>query len=63
MEQARQLLATSMDTGSGSEHERRGACAKARSLLDGVLVIPPTSADVLEKTHRLALTARAGPAA
>lgn len=56
VEQARKLLATALDTASGSEHERRSAYAKARSLLDGVLVVPPKAIEALETTHRLALT-------
>lgn len=54
-EQARKLLATALDTGSGSEHERRSAYAKARDLLDGILVVPPQAVAALEGNHRLAL--------
>ncbi|MFJ4342997.1 DUF2786 domain-containing protein [Streptomyces sp. NPDC088915] len=54
-EQARKLLATALDTGSGSEHERRSAYAKARKLLDGILVVPPQAVAALEDSHRLAL--------
>ncbi|MGW0844199.1 DUF2786 domain-containing protein [Streptomyces sp. NPDC002787] len=54
VEQARKLLATALDS-SGSEHERRSAYAKARDLLDGVLVVPPKAIEVLENKHRLAL--------
>ncbi|MGW3308350.1 DUF2786 domain-containing protein [Streptomyces sp. NPDC001073] len=57
-EQARKLLATALDTGTGSEHERRSAYAKARSLLDGILVLPPKAIEALEATHRLALTSK-----
>ncbi|MFH8642065.1 DUF2786 domain-containing protein [Streptomyces goshikiensis] len=54
-EQARKLLATALDTGSGSEHERRAAYAKAGRLLDGILVVPPQAVAALEDSHRLAL--------
>ncbi|QKZ20352.1 hypothetical protein [Streptomyces chartreusis] len=54
VEQARKLLTAALDS-SGSEHERRGAYAKARALLDGVLVVPPKAIEVLETQHRLAL--------
>ncbi|MEV4042811.1 DUF2786 domain-containing protein [Streptomyces sp. NPDC049744] len=54
-EQARKLLATALDSGSGSEHERRSAYAKARKLLDGILIVPPQAVAVLEDSHRLAL--------
>ncbi|RPK32418.1 hypothetical protein EES39_38690 [Streptomyces sp. ADI92-24] len=54
-EQARKLLATALDTGTGSDHERRSAYAKARDLLDGILVVPPQAVAALEDTHRLAL--------
>lgn len=54
-EQARKLLATALDNGSGSEHERRSAYAKARKLLDGILVVPPQAVAALENSHRLAL--------
>ncbi|MFE3609767.1 hypothetical protein [Streptomyces goshikiensis] len=54
-EQARKLLATALDTGSGGEHERRAAYAKARRLLDGILVVPPQAVAALEDGHRLAL--------
>ncbi|WP_281912422.1 hypothetical protein [Streptomyces olivaceus] len=54
-EQARKLLATALDTGSGNEHERRSMYAKARKLLDGILVVPPQAVAALEDSHRLAL--------
>lgn len=54
-EQARKLLTTALDTGSGSEHERRTAYSKARKLLDGILVVPPQAVAALEDGHRLAL--------
>ncbi|GHH54786.1 hypothetical protein [Streptomyces candidus] len=53
-EQARKLLATALDTG-GSDHERRSAYARARDLLDGILVVPAQAVAALESTHRLAL--------
>lgn len=54
-EQARKLLANALATGSGSEHERRSAYAKARKLLDGILVVPPQAVAALEEGQRLAL--------
>lgn len=54
-EQARKLLTTALDMGSGSEHERRSAYAKARDLLDGILVVPPQAVATLENNHRLVL--------
>jgi hypothetical protein len=58
VERARKLLATALD-GAGSEHERRSAYAKARDLLDGILVVPPKAIEVLESKHRLALAPKA----
>ncbi|MGA5643328.1 hypothetical protein ACPCTN_31880 [Streptomyces cinereoruber] len=54
-EQARKLLTTALNS-SGSEHERRSAYAKARDLLDGILVVPPQAVATLENSYRLALT-------
>nr|WP_024127911.1 hypothetical protein [Streptomyces sp. 14R-10]AHF46185.1 putative integral membrane protein [Streptomyces sp. 14R-10] len=53
-EQARKLLVLALDDG-GSERERRAAYGKARSLLDGILVVPPQALRVLEDDQRLAL--------
>jgi hypothetical protein len=55
VELARKLLKTALD-GSGSEHERRSAYTKARTLLDGILVVPPKAIEALEAKHRLAVT-------
>ncbi|MEU4932065.1 hypothetical protein AB0G54_37120 [Streptomyces yokosukanensis] len=52
---ARALFEKALDQ-RGSEHERRAAYAKARELLDGVLVIPRQAAAELEDRRRLALT-------
>ncbi|MBD2829881.1 hypothetical protein ID875_21165 [Streptomyces globisporus] len=53
-EQARKLLILALDEG-GSESERRAAYGKARSLLDGILVIPPQAVAALEADRRLPL--------
>ncbi|MDJ0345529.1 DUF2786 domain-containing protein [Streptomyces sp. H10-C2] len=52
---ARALLERALD-GAGGEHERHAAYAKARELLDGILVIPHQAAAELESSHRLTLT-------
>ncbi|MCX5426118.1 DUF2786 domain-containing protein [Streptomyces sp. NBC_00078] len=52
---ARALLERALD-GAGGEHERHAAYAKARELLDGILVIPRQAAAELESRHRLTLT-------
>ncbi|MFG2195951.1 DUF2786 domain-containing protein [Streptomyces sp. NPDC048639] len=51
---ARALLERAVD-GGGGEHERRAAYAKARELLDGVLVLPRQAVARLETEHRLSL--------
>ncbi|MEU6083334.1 DUF2786 domain-containing protein [Streptomyces sp. NPDC047108] len=51
---ARALLERAVD-GGGGEHERRAAYAKARELLDGVLVLPRQAVAHLEAEHRLSL--------
>ncbi|WP_237498197.1 MULTISPECIES: DUF2786 domain-containing protein [unclassified Streptomyces] len=53
-EQARKLLAMALNSSCG-EHERRSAYAKARDLLDGILVVPPQAVATMEDKHRLAL--------
>ncbi|MGC5401912.1 hypothetical protein ACPXCP_40000 [Streptomyces sp. DT20] len=52
---ARALLERALDS-AGGEHERQAAYAKARALLDGVLVIPRQATAALESRHRLTLT-------
>ncbi|MFI5867722.1 hypothetical protein [Streptomyces sp. NPDC051546] len=54
---ARALLEIALD-GSGGEHERQVAYAKARALLDGVVTIPRQAAAQLESRHRLTLVAK-----
>ncbi|MEU2395057.1 hypothetical protein [Streptomyces sp. NPDC007369] len=52
---ARNLLELALD-GSGGDHERHAAYAKARALLDGVLTIPRQAVAELETRNRLTLT-------
>ncbi|MFE4496070.1 hypothetical protein ACFRKD_26815 [Streptomyces niveus] len=54
---ARALLELALD-GAGSDHERHAAYAKARALLDGILVLPRQATAELESRHRLSITNR-----
>ncbi|MFI1890512.1 hypothetical protein [Streptomyces jumonjinensis] len=56
---ARSLLELALD-GRGADHERQAAYAKARQLLDGVLVIPRQALAAIEHQVQPALT-KAGP--
>ncbi|WP_137235493.1 hypothetical protein [Streptomyces sp. BPSDS2] len=56
---ARRLFEKALDE-RGSQHERQALYAKARALLDGILVIPREAAAELETRHRLTLTKTGG---